>query len=906
MIIESIEMENFKSHSNTRLEFNTGISIIIGENGAGKSSILEAVSFALFKQYSGRKIEELVKKGKEKMSVTLKFAVNGRKYRIKRQRNKSGSRAKLDVLEGEHYVPMVSQEKPVSEEVKKLLDMDGDLFLNAVYVRQGEIADLIEKTPSEKKQMIGKLLGIDSLEKAWKNMLPLINKYENKKENLQGRLDSMEGLDEDLTSKKDEKITIDGKIQDLDLKIEETSRKLGLMQEQKEDLDQKRENFNKLTAAIKSKNELLNKIKNDVENLEREIKDVEAKEARIVTMEPEVKRLENLQKLRNTLRKLKQAQENEKRANKVLVDIQRFKKVLDENYRSYKDYLVLNNVLVSLENERKEFEGSKALMGQLKTRRSQLEHQIREAEGRVKEQFEAANRILGRESTSIEELEECIQSLKPSMERKLEELTENMSKNQHEIRNLQDQNEKLKKLVKELKTVKNKCPVCKSDINESKRKELIEGYMGEVDSNKNQIELLNKTFKSFKSQKNVLNLKYCEVQTVNMDLLGEHFKTLEDSKADLKKVDDDLKEIEIKVSSFERIDSEIKTKKTIQEKLKKNYESYISAKGALESLGNLDEKKRDLNRVKLDLTSLNEVFDELVKGDPSLGEKRELTEEGLEKEILKVENIKNEYNRILGVVSRKESLIKRLELLRGDEAGTSSEVSKLTEDRENLGYREDLHENIQMRLYNSDQELTDLKGQKNHFNGRRTMFMSRIAELESELESFQGYKRELKQVKDFIKLLNYIRDLYGKDGVQKDLRNVSRPLIEQNTREFFERFNFEYSDIKLDEDYNITIYGPAGKNSLNMISGGEKIAVALALRFGITQTLSGGNLELIMLDEPTIHLDSYRRQELIELLKRMSIIPQMIIVTHETDLEEAADNILKVKKEDGNSFVLNS
>lgn len=79
------------------------------------------------------------------MSVTLKFAVNGRKYRIKRQRNKSGSRAKLDVLEGEHYVPMVSQEKPVSEEVKKLLDMDGDLFLNAVYVRQGEIADLIEK-----------------------------------------------------------------------------------------------------------------------------------------------------------------------------------------------------------------------------------------------------------------------------------------------------------------------------------------------------------------------------------------------------------------------------------------------------------------------------------------------------------------------------------------------------------------------------------------------------------------------------------------------------------------------------------------------------------------------------------------------------------------------------------------
>ena len=59
-----------------------------------------------------------------------------------------------------------------------------------------------------------------------------------------------------------------------------------------------------------------------------------------------------------------------------------------------------------------------------------------------------------------------------------------------------------------------------------------------------------------------------------------------------------------------------------------------------------------------------------------------------------------------------------------------------------------------------------------------------------------------------------------------------------------------------------------------------------------------------MLDEPTIHLDTYRRQELIDILKRMSIIPQMIIVTHDADLEEAADNIIKVEKEEGNSLVI--
>jgi exonuclease SbcC len=205
-----------------------------------------------------------------------------------------------------------------------------------------------------------------------------------------------------------------------------------------------------------------------------------------------------------------------------------------------------------------------------------------------------------------------------------------------------------------------------------------------------------------------------------------------------------------------------------------------------------------------------------------------------------------------------------------------------------------------------NEELNQLTGKKQMLTGQMDQLSISIKELESKIKSFQKYETDLKHLKDFLKLLNFIRDLYGKDGVQKDLRNISRPLIEEKTRDLFEKFNFEYSDIKLDDDYDVTIYGPTGESSLDMISGGEKIAVALALRLGITQVLSGGSLELIMLDEPTIHLDAYRRQELIDLLKKMSIIPQMIIVTHDTDLEDAADNILRIEKEEGTSFLVES
>ena len=156
----------------------------------------------------------------------------------------------------------------------------------------------------------------------------------------------------------------------------------------------------------------------------------------------------------------------------------------------------------------------------------------------------------------------------------------------------------------------------------------------------------------------------------------------------------------------------------------------------------------------------------------------------------------------------------------------------------------------------------------------------------------------------YIGLLKHIRELYSRGGVQKELRNISRPTIQKHTKEFFKEFNFNYSDLTIDEDYDVTVYGPEGESSISMVSGGEKIAIALALRLGITQALANGELDTILLDEPTIHLDASRRHELINLLKEMSALPQMIIVTHEAQLENAADSLIKVEKENGISKVI--
>jgi exonuclease SbcC len=155
-------------------------------------------------------------------------------------------------------------------------------------------------------------------------------------------------------------------------------------------------------------------------------------------------------------------------------------------------------------------------------------------------------------------------------------------------------------------------------------------------------------------------------------------------------------------------------------------------------------------------------------------------------------------------------------------------------------------------------------------------------------------------------ILGQIREAYGKDGIQRMIRARVRPILEKTTRDLFERFNLAYSDIKIDDDYNISVLGPAGEQDIDQISGGERVALAIALRLAIAQVLSG-KIETIIMDEPTTHLDEQRRKELVNILSSFfkeggRIIPQMLIITHHPEIEDVADTIYTIRKEESYSI----
>ena len=79
---------------------------------------------------------------------------------------------------------------------------------------------------------------------------------------------------------------------------------------------------------------------------------------------------------------------------------------------------------------------------------------------------------------------------------------------------------------------------------------------------------------------------------------------------------------------------------------------------------------------------------------------------------------------------------------------------------------------------------------------------------------------------------------------------------------------------------------------LESLSGGEKVSVALALRLGMANLLGSSNLNLMILDEPTTHLDAERKKSLVEVLAQLSkigkaeTVMQFLIITHDAEIFE--------------------
>jgi exonuclease SbcC len=217
-MIKDIQLKDFIAHRDTKLEFGKGITVFVGHNGSGKSSIIDAVTFALFAEHMrGKSNKNLVRRGANSAMVQMHFTLNSREFSIVRGLSSAGQSFSQFVLvsDGDKVVnkPLAGGERKqfdesTKREVANVLGLDYKKMCVAAIVQQGELLRIIEAKPKDFKELLNGLTGIDRLDSAYEVMHEVLREFRDRLRDELGYTDEEIAKVEKLLHDKEQELKI--------------------------------------------------------------------------------------------------------------------------------------------------------------------------------------------------------------------------------------------------------------------------------------------------------------------------------------------------------------------------------------------------------------------------------------------------------------------------------------------------------------------------------------------------------------------------------------------------------------------------------------------------------------------------------------------------------------------------
>ncbi len=145
----------------------TGIHLaaLTGDNGQGKSALLDAMTYALWGKSRATSADDLVTRGESDMEVNFEFELNGSRYRAVRKRSMAGkgsSSLELQARRNDGFFAPLSEPtlRETQQRITSLLRLDYDTFVNSAFLLQGRADEFTTKRPGDRKQILADILGL--------------------------------------------------------------------------------------------------------------------------------------------------------------------------------------------------------------------------------------------------------------------------------------------------------------------------------------------------------------------------------------------------------------------------------------------------------------------------------------------------------------------------------------------------------------------------------------------------------------------------------------------------------------------------------------------------------------------------------------------------------------------------
>ena len=280
-MITSIELVDFLSHSDTKLKFEEGVTIFVGDNGAGKSSIIDAITFSLFGQHTRKSNKGLIRRGTNQGYAKIEFSIKDKQYEtVRKIDSKGGLSAIFSETTNNDRVEIAAGERKqfgesMTEQVEKTIGMDFEKLKIASIVQQGELNAIINAKPKEFKELLNAIIGIDKLDIASESMRKVTKEFREKIRTELGYDDThIEILTKDFEKYQCEIKETEPEKNQLELQKKEIDKELVELQEKEEIETPKRDKINQLELQ---KKELVRYVKETIEGIQQEIKENERK-----------------------------------------------------------------------------------------------------------------------------------------------------------------------------------------------------------------------------------------------------------------------------------------------------------------------------------------------------------------------------------------------------------------------------------------------------------------------------------------------------------------------------------------------------------------------------------------------------------------------------------------------------
>ncbi len=558
-MLRRIRLKNWKTHLRTEIRFEKGINCILGNMGSGKTSVLEAVCFALYGtlpavQSRKRKISDLIMKypsKKTEAEVELEIEISeGKTLSVLRKINaKKGTYHSEVRLNGKLLAGPQTAE--VTEKIFELLKIDYDTFVQIIYGEQNNIDSVLSMNPAKRKEKMDELLRINKLEVSRSVLVSLSNRMKRKIKELCQELNRRKAEFDAEEMRKAEK-----EIKEIRARMEEKEKMLEDFEAKRKEIERQ---LKKLEAVRKEIEKMRYEIKSKTAVMEHLLKEVE----RVKSFYGWVENKEELERKKEELESL------ERRYNEIVVEIERKKQILRN----------LRNSMEKIKNELNDLE----------------------------------NLAKGVEGRSVEEVEKAIEE-KIKEQKAIIDSIARLKAKKDEI------NEVLSILASKGESIA-KCPVCDSELSKEKMKELREKKLKEAERLKDEIERKSVELKEIEDKIKELEKEKTELIKIfekvkSAEKLKEEFRKCEN---EIKINEEDVEKLKKEMESMDI--EKIRREKTRVEKLFEAFEKKERVEKLEKEIKELEERVNSIEFDEEELESLRKKMVDVVSEIKGLQEK---------------------------------------------------------------------------------------------------------------------------------------------------------------------------------------------------------------------------------------------------------------------------------------------